>query len=159
MKRRRNVLIGGTAAAALCVTTVGQFEGLRTKAYRDIIGVPTICYGETRGVKMGDVASREECDAMLIKALQEFEQGVYSCTTAELPPARLVATVSFAYNLGVGAYCQSSIVRHLNAGEVKAGCDAFLAYNKARKHGRLVPIKGLTDRRREERELCMRGEL
>lgn len=147
----------GTTVAALAIATVGHFEGLRTEPYRDIIGVPTICYGETRGVTMDDHATREECDAMLVQGLQDFERGVMGCTTATLPDSRLVAVVSFAYNVGIGAYCQSSVARKLNAGDVKGGCNALLLYNKARKNGKLTPVKGLTARRNAERDLCMRA--
>ena len=52
-----------TAAGLIAVGIVGGFEGLRTKAYRDVVGVPTICFGETRGVKMGDTATDAQIGA------------------------------------------------------------------------------------------------
>lgn len=145
----------GTAAAALAVAVVGGFEGLRLNAYRDVVGVATICYGETRGVKMGDSHSKAECDAMLLKGLQDFERGVFACAPAlaEAPDPRVVAHVSLAYNIGVGAYCKSSAARRFNAGDIRASCDAFLLWNKARG----VVFPGLTKRRQAERELCLRG--
>lgn len=143
----------GAAAGALAVALVGGFEGLRLNAYRDVVGVPTVCYGETRGVKMGDKHSKAECDAMLLKGLQDFERGVLACAKAEMPDARLVAHVSLAYNIGVGAYCKSTVVRRLNAGDVRGSCDAFLMWNKARG----ITFPGLTRRRQAERELCLRG--
>lgn len=144
----------GTAAGGLAVATVGPFEGLRTTAYRDIVGVATVCYGETRGVRMGDKHTKAECDAMLIAGLQDFEVQVYACTPGlyTAPAPRLVAVVSLAYNVGSGAYCKSSIARHFNAGNIRAACDAFLFYNKA--GGR--EVGGLTRRRKAERELCLR---
>ena len=147
----RSRLQKGTAAAILAVSLVGGFEGLRTYAYRDVVGVATVCYGETRGVKMGDRHSKAECDAMLLKGLQEFEAGVLACTTVALPERRQVALVSFAYNVGVGAYCGSSVARLINAGQPRAGCDALLKWNKA---GGFV-FAGLTRRRQAERELCL----
>ncbi|PZU93108.1 MAG: lysozyme [Chelatococcus sp.] len=149
--RPRTRLQKGTAAAALAISVVGGFEGLRQTAYRDVVGVPTICYGETRGVTMGMSATKAECDAMLLKGLQEFEQGVLGCTTVEMPVKRQVAMVSFAYNVGVGAYCKSSVARLLNGGQTRAACDALLKWNKA---GGVV-FPGLTRRRQAERELCL----
>ena len=68
-----------------------------------------------------------------------------------MPMRRQVAMVSFAYNVGVGAYCGSSVARLLNAGQTRAACDALLKWNKA---GGVV-FPGLTRRRQAERELCL----
>lgn len=59
---------GSVATAGfLALTSTGliETEGLSTSAYRDPIGIPTVCVGETRGVKMGDRYTREECLEML----------------------------------------------------------------------------------------------
>lgn len=147
----RTRLQKGTAAAALAISLVGGFEGLRLSAYRDVVGVATVCYGETRGVTMGDRHSKAECDAMLLKGLQEFEAGVLACTKVAMPERRQVAMVSFAYNVGTGAYCRSSVARLLNAGQPRAACDALLKWNKAGG----ITFPGLTRRRQAERELCL----
>ena len=65
--------VGGafTVAGALAIGLVGAWEGLRTVAYRDIVGVPTVCFGETRGVEMGDEYTVEECQVMLGEGLIE----------------------------------------------------------------------------------------
>jgi lysozyme len=141
----------GTTAAALAVVVVGGFEGLRQSAYRDVVGVPTICYGETRGVKMGQSATKAECDAMLLAGLADFERGVLSCAAVPLPDKRLVAHVSLAYNIGIGAYCRSTVVRRLNAGDVRGSCDAFLMWDRAKG----IRFPGLTRRREAERKLCL----
>lgn len=151
--RPRTRLQKGTAAAAVAIALVGGFEGLRLNAYRDVVGVATVCYGETRGVKMGDRHSKAECDAMLLKGLQEFEQGVLACTRVPMPEKRQIAMVSFAYNVGVGAYCKSSVNRLLNAGQTRAACDYLLKWNKA---GGIV-FPGLTRRRQAERAMCLEG--
>lgn len=144
----------GSVAAVLACAFVGGFEGLRLNAYRDVVGVATICYGETRGVKMGEKATKGECDAMLVKGLQEFERGVMSCTPglATAPDSRVVAFVSFAYNVGTGAYCRSTLARKFNAGDTKGACNELLKWNKAGG----IPFPGLTRRRQAERELCLR---
>lgn len=145
---------GGTAAA-LCVLVVGGFEGLRLNAYKDVVGVPTACFGETRGIRMGMKFTRAECDAMLLAGLDEFADGVEKCTISArfMPEARYVAHVSLAYNIGVGAYCKSSVSRLENAGQTKASCDSMLKWNKAKG----ITFPGLTRRREAERKMCLEG--
>jgi lysozyme len=144
-------LVGATAM--LCCTIVGGFEGIRLNAYRDVVGVPTICYGETRGVKISDKATKAECDEMLISGLKDFEQGAYNCNPAlaEAPGKRIVAHVSLAYNIGIGAYCKSTVVRRFKEGDIEGSCNAFLMWNKAKG----ITFPGLTRRREAERKLCL----
>lgn len=151
--RTKSRLKKGGAALALCCALVGGFEGLRTVAYRDVVGVPTICFGETRGVKIGDRRTAEECRTMLGDRLIEFSAGVDRCLTRRVPDKTYAAFVSFAYNVGTGAFCGSTLVRKANAGDLAAACNELLKWDKA--GGRRVA--GLTRRRREERALCLEG--
>lgn len=144
----------GSAVAGMLVALVGGFEGLRQNAYPDPAtgGAPwTVCYGETSGVKRGDYHSIAECKVMLVKSLNKYAKGIEACVTVSLPDRRFVAITSFAYNVGVGAACGSSVVKQINAGNVQAGCDALLKWNRAA--GIVFP--GLTRRRQAERELCL----
>lgn len=148
----------GGSIAAICFTTLAASEGLRQHAYPDPAtkGHPwTVCYGETKGVRKGDFHSKEECRAMLITRADEFGNGVERCTPSArtMPEKRYVAHVSLAYNIGVGAYCKSSVSRLENAGHTRASCDAFLKWNRAAG----VVFPGLTRRRQEERGLCLEG--
>lgn len=146
--------VAGTAFAALCCTTLVGFEGMRTTAYRDVVGIPTVCGGETKGIRMGMTFTRSECDAMLLKRLSEdFAPAVERCARQPMGDDLYVAHLSLAYNIGTGAYCKSSVVRLWNAGERRASCNAFLSWNKA--GGRVVA--GLTKRREAERALCLKG--
>lgn len=147
----------GSAIAVALVALVGGFEGLRTAAYRDPVGIPTICFGETRGVSMGDTATVTECKTMLGNRLIEFSAGVDRCLTRPVPDQPYMAFVSFAYNVGLGAFCGSTLVRKANAGDLKGACNQLLAWDKARVAGVLVPLPGLTKRRRDERALCLTG--
>lgn len=151
---RGKVAIAGTGAAMALVAFVGMWEGFSTTAYRDIVGVPTICYGETRGVDMGDSIPKEECDSMLMARLQEFESELDACLLHEedIPASTKTALISWAYNVGTGAACKSTLVRLANAGNLKAACDQLLRWNRA--GGKVV--RGLTRRRTAERELCLR---
>jgi lysozyme len=146
----------GSAAAVVAVSLIGGFEGLRQNAYPDPAtgGKPwTVCYGETLDVHKGDYHSIAECKAMLVDSLQKYANGISACVTAPMPDDRYVALVSFAYNVGVGAACKSSVVRLINQGHTREGCDALMAWNKAAG----VTFPGLTKRRAKERALCLRG--
>lgn len=146
----------GSAVALLAASVVGAWEGLQTKAYPDPAtrGHPwTVCYGETKGVKKGDTYTIAECKAMLVDSLQGYAAGIERCVTAPLPDERYVALISFAYNVGTSAACNSSVVRLINAGHTRAGCDALLKWNKAAG----IVFRGLTRRRTAERELCLKG--
>ena len=144
------------AAGLLACSTVGAWEGLQLAAYPDPAtqGPPwTICYGETKGVRLDDTKTVAECKAMLIERLEEFARGVERCVAVPLPDERFVALVSFAYNVGTRAACGSSVVRLINEGRTREGCDALLKWNRAAG----VVMRGLTHRRAAERDLCLRG--
>jgi len=141
-----------SAILAATVALVAGFEGLRTAAYRDPVGIPTICFGETRGVKMGDVETKDECKRMLGERLKEFERDMAACLTKpeSLPDNVWAASLSLTYNIGAKAFCRSSIARLFNEGRIAEGCDAFLLYTKARG----ITLPGLVARRQKERAIC-----
>lgn len=160
MKFIRNMSPGAKGAwVGLALTIVAAWEGLYTHAYRDPIGVVTVCYGVTnadRPVQMGDTYSKEECSEMLKEALPKYNAQAKKCIPDidNFPPHRHAAIVSFTYNVGQGNLCKSSVARYLNRGDVKRGCDALLLYNKA--GGRV--LKGLDNRRRQEHAWCLRSD-
>lgn len=144
-----------TLATALAV----PMEGLRQYAYRDPVGIPTVCFGSTAGVKMGDFRTIPECKALLTKEMSDVIETVDRCRP-NLPPEVLAAMSDFAYNVGNRAVCDpaySTPARRLAAGDIAGACEALLPWNKARVAGVLVPLPGLTKRRAMERDLCLRG--
>lgn len=140
-------------AAALSVALIGGFEGLRQTAYLDSVKVPTVCYGETKGVHLGDKYTKEQCDAMLVKRLDEFASKVEGCVKRPMSDKTLVAFTSLAYNIGAGGFCSSSVVREYNRGNEKLACEKMNAFNKA--GGRV--LGGLVKRRSAESALCREG--
>lgn len=143
------------ALMAGAVALVGAWEGVKTVAYKDIVGIPTICFGETRGVKMGDRYTMDECRAMLGDALVEFEANMRRCLKApdSIPDKPYTALLSLSYNIGTGAFCGSTVARKANEGDLKGACNAIPAWNRA--GGRVV--KGLVNRRAEEQKICLEG--
>ncbi|MGH1417154.1 MAG: lysozyme [Pelagimonas sp.] len=152
-------VIGAEAAfLEIAVPLAAKWEGLRLVAYLDPVGVLTVCYGETKGVKPGDSYTKAECDEMLGRRLLEFRTGLHRYFTREtiadrLPPTRDAAYGSFAYNVGVSGAGGSTAIKRLNAGNIAGGCEALTWWNKA--GGRV--FLGLTRRRAEERDLCLEG--
>lgn len=155
MSRLKRAGVGLTVAGTLAVATIGAYEGLRLASYRDVIGVWTVCYGETRGVKPGMRFTKAQCDTKLVDGLADFEAGMRRCLTNPdaIPDKPYVAFLSLAYNVGTGAFCKSTVARRANAGDLRGACDALLAFNKA--GGRVV--QGLVNRRQAERKLCLAG--
>jgi lysozyme len=141
----------GAAALALATPMIQRWEGTELAPYRDIVGVWTVCTGETR-VEMRRY-TRAECDTLLRKAIvSDYGAGVLKAVPAlGSRPEILAASISLAYNIGVPAYSRSTIARRFNAGDWRGGCEGFLAWRFA--GGR--EVKGLLNRRRDERQLCL----
>lgn len=137
---------------------IATWEGKRNHAYLDVVGVPTICYGHTKGVKLGDYMSDAQCKKLLRVEVLEYREGLHAYFTAEtishrLTPERDAAYVSLAYNVGVRGAGRSTATRRLNAGDIAGGCQALNWWNKA--GGRVM--RGLFDRRANECQLCLIG--
>lgn len=134
------------------VALVKHFEGLRLKAYPDpgTGGEPwTIGYGHTGGVKPGDEITTEMAELMLLRDLRKFEDGVTSAVRVAITPSQFSACVSFSYNVGLGNFGSSTLLKMINAGNADAAADQFLRWNRAA--GKVLP--GLTARREAERRL------
>lgn len=140
------------------VPLVAKWEGKRNLSYPDIVGVPTICFGHTEGVRLGDHMTDAECQALLRSDLVAYHRALLPAFSAEtaarrLPPPRHAAFDSLGYNVGPAGVARSTAVRRLNASDVPGACEALTWWNKA--GGRVV--RGLVARRSEERELCLVG--
>lgn len=153
----RKVLIGATAATFVAAAAfVTPWEGVYLKPYDDIVGVRTVCIGETENVQERRYTA-DECKALLASKLPRYYGEIAQCWGQDvenrLTDNMRVAFVSGAYNFGSGAFCKSSMVRSLKAGDFKGACHALRLYNRA--GGRVV--KGLENRRRDEEKLCLKG--
>lgn len=142
-------------ALALLVAMVQRFEGLSLVAYQDIVGVWTIGYGETLGVRAGMVWTQQQADDRLRERLAGYLLAVLKrCPQLHLePPCMLAACTSLAYNIGTGAFGASSVCRLTRLRESIRAAASFLLWNKA--GGRV--IRGLTLRRAAERLTYLQG--
>jgi len=148
--------IGGVAAASVIAAAtvfIAQWEGLRLVAYDDGGGVWTICYGHTKGVKRGDVATKQQCLDWLQEDIAEHSAGMRQCATVPYKENEEIAHLSLTFNIGVAAYCGSSALRKHNAGDPDAGCELMKLWNKD--NGIVIP--GLVNRRAAEEALCKKG--
>ena len=146
------------AFLAVALPLIGAWEGMRNSAYLDMVGVPTICMGHTKGVELGDYMSDAQCADLLRVEVLEYREGLHGYFNTRtklnrLTPERDAAYVSLAYNVGVRGVGRSTATRRLNAGDIAGGCHALTWWNKA--GGRVV--RGLVRRRADEYRLCMIG--
>ena len=95
-----------------------RMEGLRLTAYRDAAGVPTIGYGHTKGVRMGDRITEDWARQLLRQDVAEVERQVKAMRVAS-SEGQLDALVSFAYNVGIGRLRQSTLLRRIREGGTK----------------------------------------
>lgn len=147
---------GGLAiAAASLLAFVTAWEGSEPTAYADRLagGLPTVCNGHTGPkVKVGDVWTKEQCDAILVKDIKGHGQRLLSCITVPINQNEYNAYTSWAYNVGTNAACKSTAIRLLNSGDHVGACNQLLRWDRA--NG--VRIKGLANRRKAERDLCLK---
>lgn len=132
---------------------IQQFEGLRLRAYLDSAGVPTIGYGSTRGVQMGDEITETDALALLAADCDRFEDAVRELVNVRLNQNEFDALVSFSFNVGAAALRDSTLLRKLNAGEDREEvADEFLrwVYAGGKK------LRGLERRRKAERDLFLK---
>lgn len=137
-------------AVAIAAPPVMYFEGRENDAYLDIVGVPTICYGSTAGVKLGQTKTDAECAELLRGELGKTVTQVNQLITTQQPATRVAALSSFAYNVGIGAFRKSTLLKKLNAGQIMAACAELDRWIYA--GGK--PVAGLVTRRSMERALC-----
>lgn len=137
---------------------IKEFEGFEDTAYLDAVNVWSIGYGTTRyedgrKVRKGDKITKEEALRLMKLQLQEHLDGALKCVdhNVELSQAQVNAIASFAYNVGVGAFCGSTMCKLINQGKFVEAAREFKRWNKA--DGRV--LAGLTRRRAAEEELWL----
>lgn len=154
MSLKRRLAIGATAGAlSLATAVVSYYEGYQPTAYRDPVGVATICYGHTATARMGQTLSQAQCTQLLQADLGTAFAAVDRRAQVELPPPTRAALASFVYNVGEGAFARSTLLRKLNTGDLRGACHELSrwVYASGRK------LNGLVKRRATERELCLKG--
>lgn len=137
---------------------IHEFEGLRTEAYLDVTGKPTIGYGTTRyadgsAVKLGDTISSQEAEGYLIVECHLLSRSVTALVTVPLNQNQFDALICFCYNVGLKAFASSTMRRLLNEKDYVGAAAEFPKWNMATINGVKQVVKGLTRRRAAERKL------
>lgn len=157
MDRGRKVIAAITAAVTVGLAGIGlvaRSEGKVNTAYADPAHgwrVPTICYGHTRGVKRGQTASDHQCLVWLKEDLKEAADGVLRVTGVPLTQGELDAYTDFVFNIGIGNFQKSTLLRKLKAGDRIGACNELTRWDFA--NG--VRLRGLTIRREAARKICL----
>ncbi|MDU7405652.1 MAG: lysozyme [Citrobacter portucalensis] len=136
------------------IDLIKQFEGYSSRAYPDPAtgGEPwTIGYGTTKGIKPGMVINAEQAEKMLRDDVVKFETGVTKLLTAPTSQQQFDAMVSLAYNIGLGNFGKSTLLRKHNEKCYSCAANQFPVWNRAA--GKVM--NGLTRRRNAERALYM----
>ena len=149
--RKTRLGIGALGISATVLVSIALHEGYREEAYQDAVGVATVGYGETAGVRMGDRTTPERALVQLLKSTEKHAGAIRQCIKVPLYQHEFDAYVSLAYNIGPGNFCRSTLVKKLNAGDYTGACQEIKRWNKA---GGKV-LAGLTKRRQKEYRLCM----
>ena len=140
----------GAAAAALVIPTVAYYEGKVNRVYADPIGVLTICNGHTRPeLRKGQTFTDEQCLAQLEADLVKHMDAL-DCVKRPMSDGQKAAFLSFAFNVGNGAFCGSTLVKKANAGDMRGACAELSRWTYA--GGKFY--QGLANRRAAERKLC-----
>lgn len=144
------------AIGAKGLSLIKQFEGLLLKPYKCPAGIPTIGYGATYypnglRVTMSDKAITEgQASTMLMNMLKTYEKSVDSFCRDDINQNQFDALCAFAYNVGINALKNSTLLKKVNANPSDPTIRAeFLKWNKA--NGKA--LKGLTNRRTAEANL------
>lgn len=145
------------AASAAALPGIVKWEGWVTKAAPDPVGIITACSGVTKGVVANRVYSDAECRDLLAREVVEHGLAIEPCLPAELPLQTRAAFISLAYNIGPGAFCQSTLSRKARAGDLAGACNELPRWVTAQTPRGRKTLPGLVKRREQERQLCLEG--
>ena len=138
------------------IDLICNFEGKRLAAYDDGVGVWTIGFGTTvypNGIKVmkGDTCTEAQAKTYMAHDLKKFEATVNKAVTVQLNQNQFDALVSLAYNIGTNAFSKSTLVKKLNANDIRGAADQFDVWVNA--GGKRM--QGLVNRRAKEKALFL----
>jgi lysozyme len=152
MNIQPRIVVAALSLSAVAFGGLVAYEGYSDSAIIPIPGdVPTVGFGTTEGVKMGDRITPPKAVQRALQDVAKFEGAVKQCVTVPLHQFEYDAYISLSYNIGPGAFCGSTLVRKLNAGDYSGACREILRWDRAQ--GRVV--RGLTIRRQSEYQRCI----
>ena len=163
MTPKQRMAVAGLSLSAAAFVGVLTREGYTDSAIIPTKGdVPTYGFGTTEGVQMGDRTTPVKAAQRALSDSQKFEGALKRCVAAPLHQAEYDLYVDLSYNIGSTAFCNSTIVKRLNAGDYSGACEAILMWKKAAGFDCSTPgnkrCAGLwTDRQRSYKQ-CMEAQ-
>lgn len=152
MSLKRRLVVGALSLSAAGLVGIAGYEGYSDEAYIPVPGdVPTIGYGSTAGVQMGDTITPPKALERLVRDVGVAESAIGRCVKVPLYQHEYDAFASLAYNIGSEAFCSSTLVKKLNSGDYEGACQELKRWVYV--DGRRV--QGLVNRREAEFRLCM----
>lgn len=152
MGLKNRIAVAALSLSAAGLVGIANFEGFSEKAYIPVAGdVPTIGFGSTEGVKMGDTITVPKAIERLHRDTEKAESAIGRCVKVPLSQGEFDAFTSFAFNVGAEAFCSSTLVKKLNSGDYAGACQELKRWVYV--DGRRV--QGLVNRREAEYRLCM----
>jgi lysozyme len=143
--------IAAITLSATALVAIALHEGYRENAYIPLAGdSPTIGFGTTSGVKLGDRTSPEKALQVALRDIQKFEGALKQCVKVPLTQGEYDVYISLSYNIGSGNFCRSTLVKKLNQQDYQGACKEILRWDQFQ--GKRLP--GLTKRRQEEYIKC-----
>jgi lysozyme len=144
--------IAALALSASALVGLAVHEGYREEAYIPVAGdVPTIGFGTTGGIRLGDKIDPVRALQRKLSDIEQFEGTLKQCVKVPLQQYEYDAYISLSYNIGSSAFCRSTLVRKLNAGDYAGACLEILRWDKFKGE----PLRGLTIRRQAEYQQCI----
>ena len=145
--------IAALVLSASTLVGLAVHEGYREAAYIPVAGDrPTLGFGDAQGVKLGDRTDPVRALIRLNAQAEVFQREMRACIgDVPLHPHEWDAYVSLTFNIGSGAFCKSTLVQKLRAGDYRAACDQILRWDRFQ--GK--PLPGLTKRRAAEHAQCV----
>lgn len=146
------VKVAALSISAATLVGIALHEGYRSDAYEPVKGdVPTIGFGTTEGVQMGDKITPERALVKLLNDADKFATAVKQCAPVPMHQYEFDAYVSLTYNIGSGNFCKSTLASKLKAMDYEGACKEILRWDRFQ--GK--PLAGLTKRRQAEYKQCM----
>lgn len=133
-------------------------EGWVNKVYLDAVGLPTVCVGVMdRNLTVGKTYSDDECVAMTAKQLHMFITAIDGAVKVPINDDMRTALVSLVYNIGIGNFQKSTLLKKLNASDYVGAANEFTKWVYGGNGAKKRVIEGLLSRRLREQSLFRQG--